>query len=65
MPQLIVAKLRGDAGVVLEKRCVLWRCGTYLRASLYLMAPGLFPQRAFFEGLSFRGERTSIAAKTN
>jgi hypothetical protein len=61
LPALVIAKLKGDEGNVLEKRCLLWRCGTYTRAALYLIAPALFPQKEFFESLSFRGERTGVA----
>lgn len=61
MPQLLLARMKGDEATLLEKRCVLWRCGTYTRATLYLIAPALFPQKAFFESLSFRGERTTVA----
>jgi GT2 family glycosyltransferase len=63
MPQLLLARLRGDEATLLEKRCVLWRCGTYVRATLYLLAPGLFPQRAFFESLAFRVERAALQGK--
>lgn len=61
VPQLVLAKLTGDAGNALEKRCHLWRCYTYTRFTLATLAPALFPQRAFFEALSFRGERTGVA----
>jgi glycosyltransferase involved in cell wall biosynthesis len=61
LPLLLLARLRGDEGMVLEKRCLLWRCGTYVRATLYLIAPALFPQRGFFDSLSFRGERSGVA----
>jgi len=65
MPQLLLARLKGDAATLLEKRCVLWRCGTYTRATLYLLAPALFPQKQFFDSLSFRGERSTLAAKAD
>jgi hypothetical protein len=62
-PRLWLARLTGDAGQVLERRCRLWRVTTYARQTLHCLAPGLFPQRRFFEGLKFRGERNTVAKK--
>jgi glycosyltransferase involved in cell wall biosynthesis len=64
VPMLVVSTLTGNRGDALERKCVLWRCYTYSRATAHFVAPGLFPQRGFFEGLTFRGER-SVVAKTH
>ncbi len=61
VPKYFAARLLGNEGLALEKRCVLWRAVTYTRQTIHLLAPRLFPQRRFFEGLTFRAERSTVA----
>jgi hypothetical protein len=51
----------GDAAMLLELRCRLARAGGYERQALRLVAPRVFAQARFFEGLDFRKERARFA----
>lgn len=57
LPLFMLASLSGDRGDLIERKCVLWRAHAYTRETLLLLAPGIFPQRRFFDGLTFRAER--------
>ena len=57
LPRYLWAVLRRDAGEKLLLRCRVWRNKAYFRATLHLLAPALFPQRAFVAALDFRSER--------
>lgn len=61
LPMMLLAQLTGNRARALERKCVLWRCYTYARASAHYIAPGLFPQEKFFHGLTFRVERSAVA----
>lgn len=61
-PRLLWSRLRGDAAAALGARCALWRTEGYARFALNLLAPRLFPQRAFFDRVEFRGERELFVA---
>lgn len=63
LPKWALARLRGDAATAIDCQCLLWRMWGYARTAAHLLAPGLFPQRAFLEFLEFRGERALFAAK--
>ena len=60
LPRLVVAALRRDPGRVIECRCLLWRASTYLRGTLHVLAPALFPQNRLREELLFRAERATM-----
>jgi glycosyltransferase involved in cell wall biosynthesis len=61
LPRLAGATLRGDRVSAQGARCLLWRSEGYARFALRALAPRLFPQRAFFSALEFRGERELFA----
>jgi hypothetical protein len=63
LPRLVLARLTKNEQEILEQQCYLWRATSYARKTLQLFAPRLFPQRHFFEGLKFRGERTALGTK--
>jgi len=54
LPQLAVAKLRGDAPAALDRRCLIWRAVGYIRATGAIAK--VFPQRAYMEWLEFKRE---------
>ncbi|MCA9141703.1 MAG: glycosyltransferase [Planctomycetaceae bacterium] len=56
-PLLLEAWLRNDRGQVLGRQTRLWRTEGYLRKCLALSAPRIFPQKRFFDSLSFRHGR--------
>jgi GT2 family glycosyltransferase len=60
-PRLVIGKLRHAADQVQQARCLLWKAEGYVRFSLFLLAPKLFPQQAFFSQLEFRAERHTLA----
>lgn len=57
VPLYVVARLTGNHGELMERKCVLWRAHAYTRETLLLLAPDVFSQRKFFDGLTFRAER--------
>jgi glycosyltransferase involved in cell wall biosynthesis len=61
LPRLLIGKMRHAADQVQQARCLLWKAEGYVRFSLFLLAPKLFPQRAFFSQLEFRAERHTLA----
>jgi GT2 family glycosyltransferase len=61
VPLLLRARVSGDAAMLLELRCRLARAGGYERQALRLVAPRVFAQARFFEGLDFREERARFA----
>ena len=64
LPLLFVAWLRCDPGGVLGRRARLWRIEGYLRKTLALLAPRLFPQQRFFESLKFRRGGSLLGVKS-
>ncbi|HNT90079.1 MAG TPA: glycosyltransferase, partial [Candidatus Hydrogenedentes bacterium] len=52
---------RGDAAEALDRRALLWRAEGYVRTTLWLMAPRVFPQSRFLEETQFRKERELFA----
>jgi glycosyltransferase involved in cell wall biosynthesis len=60
-PLLVLAYVRGNRAHALARKCLLVRAWGYLRESLYLVSPRLFPQEAHFSRLAFRTERSSFA----
>ena len=56
-PWLLAAWLRHDRGQVLGRRIRLWRTEGYLRKCVALAVPRLFPQKRFFDTLSYRHAR--------
>jgi glycosyltransferase involved in cell wall biosynthesis len=57
-PNLLWARLRGNAGDTLDYRVRLWRTVGYTRRTLALLAPKLFSQATYFDNLKFRKGRT-------
>jgi glycosyltransferase involved in cell wall biosynthesis len=57
LPRLLWALFRGADEDALSARCLLWRAEGYARFALFLLAPGVFRQRAIFDSLEFRAER--------
>jgi len=53
-PLLVLAHLRKDSQEALGRRIALWRTEGYVRRTLAILAPRLFPQRKFFDSLEFR-----------
>lgn len=56
-PKLALALARGDAAGAIDRKILLWRAWGYVRTSLHLLSPALFPQKQFLEQLHFRNER--------
>lgn len=61
VPRFALARLRGDRAAALDRQCMLWRAWGYARTAVHVLAPELFPQRAFLEFMEFRGERALFA----
>jgi len=59
LPLMVVAWLVEDQAEVLGRKTLLWRAEGYLRKTLTILAPRLFPQRRFYESLEFRQRRTA------
>ena len=57
LPCLFWSYLVNDHAEILGRKCLLWRAVSYMRCTLDLLAPQLFPQERFFSGLEFRRER--------
>lgn len=57
MPLYLSARWQGDEGQALGRRTRIWRNEGYLRKTLAVCLPSLFPQTAFFESLEFRHGR--------
>jgi len=53
LPLLLVSRLLEDKGEMLGWRSRLWRSEGYIRRTLSLLAPRLFPQKKFLDSLSF------------
>lgn len=56
-PTCVVARIRGRKAEALDRHMLLWRTDGYVRTALWLVAPGLFPQRRFIEEMDFGRER--------
>jgi GT2 family glycosyltransferase len=65
LPKYLVARLRGDEANALDRQCYLWRAWSYLRTTVFLLAPKLFPQERFFRSLDFRNERSLFVEERN
>ncbi len=53
-PLWLWARVRGDGRDMQARLIRLWRAEAYIRRTLSLLAPRLFPQKAFLESLNFR-----------
>jgi GT2 family glycosyltransferase len=60
LPRYLWAVVRRNPGQRLAGQCLLWRSEGFLRAGLHDLAPWLFPQRRFFQGLEFRSGRETL-----
>ena len=65
LPLLFWAYLLGDDAEVLGRKCLLWVAVGYIRETLFLVAPRLFPQGRFFSKLEFRKERSVFGKDVN
>jgi GT2 family glycosyltransferase len=54
LPLLVWAYLSGDRPEALGRESLLWRAVGYTREYLFLLAPGIFPQKRFFAPLELR-----------
>jgi glycosyltransferase involved in cell wall biosynthesis len=61
VPLALWYRVRGEKGRALGPACLAWRAWGYFRTALRLLAPRLFPQRAFMERLEHRSERELFA----
>ncbi len=61
LPRGLWFRARGQTGSALGDACLAWRAWGYFRTALRLIAPRLFPQRAFMERLEHRSERELFA----
>lgn len=57
-PMYVKAFVTGDGGEKLGRRTLLWRCEGYVRKTLNVLAPRLFPQSSFFDWLDMKTGRT-------
>jgi GT2 family glycosyltransferase len=53
-PRLALSAARRAQADALAEKCMLWRTLGYARETLFLFAPSVFPQDAFFRRLDFR-----------
>lgn len=60
-PLMSLAYATGNRAEAVGRMCLLWRAWAYLRASLRLVSPRLFPQHAYFSRLTMRGEQDAFA----
>jgi glycosyltransferase involved in cell wall biosynthesis len=60
VPLLFWAYLLRDQAEMFGRKCKIWSVVAYVRETLVLVAPRLFPQKRFFAALEFRKERTSF-----
>jgi len=63
-PLMLLAYIAGNSAEVIGRKCLILRAWGYLRESLRLVSPRLFPQQTFFSRLSFRGERNAFAVES-
>lgn len=52
-PYFLIELLKRNYAASFDRKCLLWRTSGYVRQSLFLIAPKLFPQRRFFENVRF------------
>jgi len=64
-PQLLLAKITGQADHMLYRRCRLWRVAGFSRFLLGKVLPGMFPQHHFRSWIEFRGEREQFTPNSN
>ncbi|HZZ30147.1 MAG TPA: glycosyltransferase family 2 protein [Pirellulales bacterium] len=57
VPKLVWGWIRRDSAEVLGQRVRLWRTEGYVRRTLAILAPALFPQTNYFADLEFRRGR--------
>jgi glycosyltransferase involved in cell wall biosynthesis len=62
LPLMSLAYVTGNRVEAVGRRCLVWRAWAYLRTSLRLISPRLFPQEAYFSHLSMRGEQDAFAS---
>jgi glycosyltransferase involved in cell wall biosynthesis len=60
VPWQLVAVLRRDKADIADRKAWLWRAVGYIRESLFLVAPNVFPQKHFFARLGFRGRQAPL-----
>jgi hypothetical protein len=63
LPRLVLAALHREEGAVLGEKMQLWRTEGFVRRTLTILLPPLFPQRRYFADLDFRRGR-QIGQKT-
>ncbi len=57
LPKMLVARVQKNRKETLDCQALLWRAVGYTRKTLQLVAPGFFPQEAFFARVEFRRAR--------
>jgi glycosyltransferase involved in cell wall biosynthesis len=65
IPLLVWACLRNDKSEIVGRKCLLLRALGYVRQSLFLLFPQIFPQGKYFAGLTFRSERSIFATDSD
>jgi len=63
-PLMLWAYISGNRAEVIGRKCLLFRAWGYLRESLYLVSPRLFPQETYFSQLTMRRERNAFAGSS-
>jgi glycosyltransferase involved in cell wall biosynthesis len=56
-PLMLKARLQGKPGEALGRKTRLWRAWGYLRMTLAVLFPRIFPEKRFLEALAFRNSR--------
>jgi len=54
LPMMLLARFKNDRSAMLDRQALLWRAVGYIRKTLYLVAPRIFPQESFFSRVEFR-----------
>jgi glycosyltransferase involved in cell wall biosynthesis len=60
LPLLLLGCMRGNRIAVLDRKVHIWGSIAYMRSTLRLLAPTVFPQEQFFARMEFRKEREAL-----
>lgn len=65
LPLLFLCYVEQNRTKVLDRKALIWRAEGYVRKTLFLLAPWLFPQKSFFSHMEFRRQRAILQKDTN
>ena len=59
LPMMLLARFKNNQSAMRDRQALLWRAVGYIRQTLHLAVPGIFPQEDFFSRVEFRRSQES------